>query len=65
MSSQSNLRDILLTLVIGTSESDLRVRNSGTQEHALAKKCGDGNKEKKNVYGVATREVNDENVEYV
>lgn len=41
-------------LIIGTSESDLRVRNRGTWEYALAKKSGDGRKEKKNVSGVAT-----------
>lgn len=45
MSSQGNLRDILLTLIIGTSESDLIVRNPGTWEYVLAKKCGNGIKE--------------------
>lgn len=54
MSSQSNLKDILLTLIIGTSESDLRVRTWGMWEYAFAKKCGDGGKEKINVDGGAT-----------
>jgi len=50
---------------MGTRESDLRVRNRGTWEYTLAKKCGDGRKEKKNAHGVATWEGNNENVEYV